>query len=389
MRNDTAVKPLAARRFAVPGALFCGALVWAFLQTLGPVDIAYRHPIWQMAEAALGLPLKGAIGIDPAAAVSLIVRLMSYAAIFWLAAQHAQSHRRARRLVEAAALSAAVYAAYGLGVFLSGSETILGYEKWAYRGYLTGTFVNRNHFGAFCGLGLLCAVGAVMWRTSDRESGPGALVRHLRRDTAYYAAASLVLALALLFTASRAGIAATALGLFVLIVARADVAAARRTWILLLCAAAAGFALAFVFVWRDVSAFGDDFASRLNIYRLSAELLAQRPWLGYGLGSFAAAFAAIRPPEVTQVWTEAHNTYLELAIELGIPAAFCFVGAIAAILAAMLRGDPRGAVPAVALAASATIGTHSLVDFPAQIPAVAAYWAALLGAGFGRSAAPR
>ncbi len=381
LRGEKDLPRMPASRFAVPGVLFGAALLWGFVQTLTFAPVEFQHPLWAQTAHALGRVVEGSIGLDPLAAESRVLRLLAYAGIFWIAAQHAASGRRARVLIDVCAVIGAIYAVYGLVVFVSGSETILGYDKWAYHGYLTSTFVNRNHFATFAGLSALCAAAALARRLEDGARVWSAL---LRRDALLYVAA-LALSLAALFaTASRAGIAATAAGFAVWYLFRVDTTPARRYAALAGIAAAAAAALYFVFGWRSEGTLDENFETRMRVYRATVALIEARPWLGYGLGSFGAAFATLRTHEITQTWTEAHNVYLELALEFGIPAATAFLGAQIWIVGVCVR-KYASRIAVVTLGAAATVALHSTIDFSAQIPAVAALWAALLGAGYGRA----
>lgn len=381
LRGETDLPRMPARRFAVPGVLFGTALLWGIVQTLTLVPADWHHPLWAQTALALGRAVDGNIGIDRLAAESRLLRLLSYAGVFWIAAQHAASGRRARALVDACAVIGAVYAAYGLAVFLSGSETILGYDKWAYHGYLTSTFVNRNHFATFAGLSALCAAAALARRLEDGARVWSAL---LRRDALLYVAALALCIVALFATASRAGIATTAAGFAVWYLFRADTTPTRRYAALAAIVVVAAAALYFVLGWRTEGTLDQNFDARMRVYQNSIALIEARPWLGYGLGSFGAAFATLRTHEITQVWTEAHNVYLELAVELGIPAALALLGAQIWIIAVCARKH-ASRIAVVALGAATTISLHSTIDFSVQIPAVAALWAALLGAGYGRA----
>ncbi len=88
--------------------------------------------------------------------------------------------------------------------------------------------------------------------------------------------------------------------------------------------------------------------------------------------------------EVIEIpFTRAHNTYLKIALELGIPAAAMLVLALMFILlicftAPRHYGRPSN-IPCMGLAITALIGTHSLVDYTMTVPAIAATYAALLG----------
>lgn len=385
------LQPWPLRRIAGPALLFVLVICWALLQASPWLPSGWAHPFWAEASAALG-PGGSAVvprlALAPDAAVAAVMRWLAYAGIFWLALQHGRSQRRARMLVEALALAGGLYAAYGLVVYFSGSETILGMPKWAYRGDLTATFVNRNSYAAYAGLGLLCAAAALHRRLRDSRGDLSALITHLRRPSVFFMIAALAIVVALPLTGSRAGLVVSVSGLAVLVAAfsvgqigpdaRRHAALGLGFAVLVLAGAFGGLVF-----WLGPSA--DDADARLRIYRIAAAMIERRPWTGIGLGGFGPAFAIDRPSTISQIWTEVHNGYLELAVELGVPAALVFVAALAWLVTLCLRGvlvrQRDGAFPALALAASALLGAHALVDFSAQIPAIAATWAALLGLG--------
>ena len=66
---------------------------------------------------------------------------------------------------------------------------------------------------------------------------------------------------------------------------------------------------------------------RLAVYEQTLDLIAARPMSGYGGGTYEDAFRAVKSdpisPDVT--FDAAHNLYLELAAELGIPATIAVV----------------------------------------------------------------
>ncbi|HEY0835737.1 MAG TPA: O-antigen ligase family protein [Azospirillum sp.] len=394
--RDEDAPAVAPTRIAVPLALFGGVILWALAQTSSLPPESWAAPLWADALAALstdeGQPGAARVALDSPAALVGVMRLLCYAGVFWLALQHARSGRRAHRLVEALAVAAAVYAAYGLAVFLSGNETILWMEKWAYANSLTSTFVNRNTYATYAGLGFLCAVTAVAHRLEGVRMGR-ALLFHFRRPTALFALSGLVIALSLPETGSRAGTASAILGLAALsggLWATARPPGRARTMALLIVAAvvAALFLLA-IGVITETGAVVGDFSDRARTYELTLELLGRNPWTGLGLGSFAAAFAMIRPVDVALIWSEAHNTYLELAVELGIPATAALVSAVLWLIARCLRGAVArrrdAAYPILGVAATVLVGAHALFDFSLQIPAVTVTWAAILGAAVAQS----
>lgn len=383
------------QRIAVPATLLAAVVGWALLQAGPWLPVSWSHPFW--AEASAGLGAGGAgivprVALAPEAAMATVMRWLAYAGAFWLALQHGRSRRRARLLVEALALAGGAYAAYGLVVYFSGSQTIVGLPKWAYVDDLTATFVNPNSYADYAGLGLLCAFAALHRRLEGRERGLAALVPHLRRPTAWFFAAAVAIAAALPFTGSRAGMVACVAGLAVLAGAlavgrhgpadRRRIALQAGAIVVLIAAVVAG-----AMFWLGTGMEGS--IDRLRVYRVALEMIARRPLAGIGLGGFGAQFAMDRPVEITTVWTEAHSSYLELAVELGLPAAVVFVTALAWLVVLCLRGimvrRRDWVFSALGLAASVLLAGHALVDFGPQMPATAATWAGLLGLGLAQA----
>ncbi len=160
------------------------------------------------------------------------MRLLAYGGVFWLALQYCRSARRTRVLFQAIAFSGLVYAGYGLAVALSGNESILWYERWAYKHSLTSSFVNRNSFATYAGLALIASfvilfAGPRQEETANPFSRQGLMVMMGRFSHGgwIYGLIIAVTGAALILSHSRAGIAAAALGLVVFFAA---LAAGRR-----------------------------------------------------------------------------------------------------------------------------------------------------------------
>ncbi len=370
------------------------ALLWALAQTAGATPERWHHPLWGDAAAALGTRYWGAVSLDPAAGRDGALRIAMYAALFWLALQHGTSPRRARKAIRAVALGSACHALYGMAALLSGAERILWLEKTAYLDAATGTFVNPNSFGAYCGIGLVCATAALA-RPGGRGpagGGPG-LKRRLRRLLGWpgpgngpLAAAWLALAAALAMSLSRAAAAATGIALLTLL---GTLAASRGRriragrWVAGALACALLALLLGPGLERRLWDAGPDWAKRAQIYSQTVEAIADAPLAGTGLGTFESVYRSRLEAGVRPGARMAHNDYLEAALELGIPAAALLVCAGLALAVGCGRGALArrrdAAVPAAGLAACVLVGAHSLVDFSLQIPAVAATFALVLG----------
>jgi O-antigen ligase len=117
-------------------------------------------------------------------------------------------------------------------------------------------------------------------------------------------------------------------------------------------------------------------AERLEVPRLSLALVEQRPMFGWGAGSYALAFAPIKPDTVyAGYWDHAHNDYVQVAVDTGLVglALWAGIGALTLGQALPLLRDGRSrlqqGVGAAAITALMCLGLHGMVDFNLHIPA--------------------
>jgi hypothetical protein len=327
------------------------------------------------------------------------MRLLCYAGVFWMAAQLGRDRGRAHRGLVMVALIGVAYAVYGLVVYLGGSETILWFDKWAYIGDLCSTFVNRNAYGAYAGIGIVCCVALFVngmrhvWRGARgaRDHAEAVLVRSLP-----YLAAAALMGTALMMTHSRAAYVCTGLAVVVLMAALATAKVVPPRHAILLGLAVLGLGVVITlssgegtfqrFAWGGISD-----SERDQMARLTLTAIGDAPWGGFGLGAFTPAFWLFRDASLAQavVVDKAHQVYLETAMELGVPAALLLLLPVVMVMATMVRGLRRRrrdhVYPAVGLAAAALLGIHGLVDFSVQMPAVAVTFSFLLGLGYAQS----
>lgn len=395
--------PVPMARLGGLALAFVPVLVWAFLQILTAMPESWWHPLWAEASAALGMAPEGRISLDPERTLTALMRLACHGGIFWLAVQLGRDRARAREALVAVAVGGTLYAIYGLVVYFSGWERILWLEKWAYRGDLTSTFVNRNVYGAYAGLGAVCCVALFAHALRPRHSGQELraydLVETVLVRALPFFLGAVILLTALLLSHSRGAFLSTGLALGVLMAALVAGRVTRPRLAAGLCAALLVAGLAVLALSGDVTVrrLADTVASeneesRADVYRLTGQAILDAPWTGNGLGAFTPAFRVYRDASLTTpvVWDFAHNVHLETAMDLGLPATLLLYGAVLGIVGSCARGLTRRrrdqVYPAVALSAAALLGVHGLVDFSVQIPAVAATLALLLGVGFAQSA---
>ena len=366
--------------------------------------VATPHPIWHEAEAALHTSIVPIVAIarnQPWLELGRpLLCILAIACGFLVGVDQ----DRARQLIKLIAWSGAAYAAYAIWAHLFDPTHLLWQDKEAYLESVTGTFVNRNTAAAYFGS---CAVvwslllwervrfgmsgGPFDWRTTGAQ-----LFSEPPKDVVV-AFAMLFLCLAAMFmTGSRAGVV---LSLFALIVAfiaffRRDLP--RRAG--LVTAVTGGGVVALILLQLmggdvnarfDISGLADE--GRSETYRATLRMIADHPWFGTGLGTFALAFPAYRSSNVSiwGVWDMAHNTLLETAADMGIPIA-ALVGIVwIVIFAVLIRGTlvrRRGLLaPVAALAVASLSVLHSLIDFTLQIPGYGIVALSLIGAGLAQS----
>ncbi len=389
--------------------VFCMAgitllIFWMFVQTVSWTPDAWHHPLWSEAAALLG-SIRGAISVDPGAFPEALVRFLSAVAVFILAFQSGRDRDDAKMILHALAYAGFAYALYGLIVQSTGSETILWYKKWAYQGFLTSTFVNKNSYAAYAGLGLLCSLYVVRERFKRVTAKDLALAKKSRLAALFVSLSAwdfavlfmpVVILGALALTGSRAGAASALLGVFTLFLA---FAIARRwsakKWFILAGTIGVVFVL-FVNMGGDAlmtrlqdEKLGEDQSTRLAAYALVRQAISDNPVFGFGLGTFDGAFRLYRDASLPLWFHHAHNDYLEMMMDLGVPAALllfvCLAVPASCCVVGVWKRKRDAMIPAIAVAATVLIGSHVLVDFSLHIPAIAATYAALLGVGVAQS----
>ena len=397
------------RRLRGPFLLFAAVTLWIAAQSAPLPFASWGDPLWAEASAALAQDLAPRISIDPSATRAALSNLLAYGAVFWLALYLGRAPERAAQARRAIIAIGSFYAVYGLFAFFGGAHWVFGQLLATHPDALISTFVNRNSFATFAGLALLPAVSVFL----ERIRHILALARPARQKAAlvietmvfqsgWMTAAMLTIALALFLTASRGGIVATlvALAALTMLQLRSSAGAGnRRGPIALLILIVVGIALVIGggnFIDRiERQGLSLDNDLRSTIFTTTIEAIRTTPWTGTGAGTYAQAIEAYRlnDPDIFMLWEKAHNSYLENALELGLPAALALNLAILWLAAICFRGVRERrrdrAYPALGVAATLLVGLHALVDFSLQIPAVAVLYAFMMGLAIAQSAPSR
>ncbi|MDE3270661.1 O-antigen ligase family protein [Pseudoalteromonas sp. G4] len=128
--------------------------------------------------------------------------------------------------------------------------------------------------------------------------------------------------------------------------------------------------------------------TRDEVVRDSIPLILDKPLLGSGGGSFYTAFPAYQPEIYSGYYDNAHNDYIQFAVELGIPATIMLGGLLLYVLWLAVRTMMRRKTPlyqGVAFGGAIAIVhmlLHSTVDYSLQAGANSMTFAVILALVF-------
>ena len=260
-----------------------------------------------------------------------------------------------------------------------------------------GPYVNKNHFAGWMLMAIPVAIGlaiselqhasarfshgarsAIVW-LSEPEGGRMSM----------YLTAALLMTVSLLMTGSRSGLACFAIAV-VGAAAFSQRRGSKRAVLGVSLLAVVFLAVALVWAGRDAALgrFASDRGSvqlRLDVWKISGQILRQFPIFGTGLNTFGTATVVYHPPGADQHFTEAHNDYVQLVVEGGV---FAFTLVLLAMIgvgrgiAARFRDKVDGP-DAYWLRVGATTGLiaialQSAVEFSLQMPGNAVLFVVLL-----------
>ena len=326
-----------------------------------------------------------------------VLRVISYGCILFLTMQVATNVKRARNLawgVFGVVIAMAIYSLISHQI-----PELLFYEKREAVKVVTGPFINRNSLATYLAFG--AALGTALVLRGDREGNMrnkrGRMdVEMVIGRLALFVAVLLMFA-TILTTGSRMGTFVGLLGILIpvaLRVSQAERAGGTRQALVGLSIAVVSL-MAFVavsamyggVVFDRLGSTGLASDVRWALYENIWRVALERPFTGHGFDSFELAFRAGHelPVSPDLRWQNAHNTYLELWVELGfllgsLPPIICLV----ILLRLFKRGATNqytGYLAQAAVAAIVIAAIHSLVDFSLEIEANVFLFLVILGLG--------
>ena len=337
--------------------IFLGVIVWSFVQIL---------PFWTDVEGRT-------LAISPFHSLDHTLRLMALGAL-WMCGFNLSFTDliSVRHLSYILAHVGGVWILFSLLMYGLLPNNVLFWKKAAYVDVLTGPFINRNAAACFLGIVALLSIA--------HGSNPGRISLWQRW---YFLSIAMAAFVAILLTESRGGFLALLVGCGVFFYLYT--AANRVQWYI--CTAATCLAVFFgKSLMGRLLSLDPMHIDRTYIWSLIVENMPKFWWSGVGGGGFEYIFMAWRDPSVTQHWDHAHNMYLEMMVELGIPAAcvlFLMTCYHMFVCWEKARRCPGDIAPIIGLAVISLLAVHGLVDFAPQIPANSLWGILLFGMGCG------
>lgn len=363
------------------------------LSAISPARVALAESLFSSA-APLGGRL--ALTVNPYETQVAILKLLCYVLVFLLAFQSYQQGQQ-NALVRGLILLGILEAAYGSVQYLTGWQYIFTFAKQYDATEGTGTYINRNHYAGLLEMVLPFVLARILIHKPTHEAAQHSrwkrmlispLSFHVLRDTVVFA----VLAVGLVFSFSRMGILAALEGvLLVVCIAYLQI---RRRAALFVVFLVLALPLAYS-IWIGLNPVIARFEGlrrsgflaeeRIPIWRDTAALIRDHPWLGTGMGTYPWASLHYQTYGLDRRYEHAHNDYLEFAADMGIPASLLLFGGLwiltgkvarKSIFFEHTRDRILGAGCAGALAA---LLAHGFTDFNLQIPANAFIFAWIAG----------
>ncbi len=217
-------------------------------------------------------------------------------------------------------------------------------------GFCFGPFPNPDHYAALMEI----LIPAALWEA----------MRGRRHSAAAAGAAALMFA-SIVASGSRAGVVLGGLEMLALplLLWRRFPVGRRVAAAMAVFTVAATLTVGWQFAWQRFQ-LDDPWRYRREMAASTLEMIRDRPLTGFGLGTFETVYPAYASFDIGQRVTHAHNDWVEWTAEGGLPA-LLLLGALTGWNLWRNRREAWTWGAYVVLA-------HGLVDFPGQIPGVAA-----------------
>ncbi|MFH0926817.1 MAG: O-antigen ligase family protein [bacterium] len=319
---------------------------------------------------------------------------LTYFLVFLLIINNISRQEQINSIVTIIILIGTFEAIYGMLEYLSGHQQIFWYVKKAYTDCVTGTYINRNHFAGYLEMAIPLTFGKLIGYqqqkyniSSDKDIKKA---DKLRAQKVILWFAFVIMFIALIISASRAGIVSLALSLTIggIIGYKKGIFGRNRKTIISI-----GIVITCGVLWLGIgntfnrfSKLNADKEARTTIWQGAVSIVKGNPLLGTGFGTFIQTYKKFKPPELEHsLMDHAHNDWLELITDTGIIGLSIVLFGLTYFMVNSLRQLQRRKNKfVISLALGGICGLlslvfHSLTDFNLHIPANALLLSIILG----------
>ncbi|WP_339773480.1 O-antigen ligase family protein [uncultured Paraglaciecola sp.] len=394
IRKDQAWMGL--RAYRLPIALWLGFLVLATIQVIPlPAQVvAFLSPVSYETQWGFGVT-QFHLSLDVGQSQINLLKAMSYFCLLIVVLVLVNNEKRLRLLLLTLLTSGAVQALYGTVEILSGTDNSLLFALPVSE-VATGSFVYKNHYANFLMLCLSAGIGLMVATLQSNQSGTRrdlmrSILSTLLGSKALIRISLAIMVIALVMSRSRMGNTAffasmTIIGILALVIIKN-----RSRSLSILIVSMIVIDVFIVSAWFGL----DKVQERLQATSLAQEgrdevvidslpMLQDFPLFGTGGGSFYSSFPSYKVANIQSFYDHAHNDYLQMSIEYGIPAtlllAILVIWCFSKSVRAMRKRRPsifKGTAFACCMAMLG-MAIHMTVDFPLQAPANACYFVVFL-----------
>lgn len=397
--NRVYISARVARRVILPLSILLFIALWPLIQVI-PLPAGWVETLSPRAAQLHVSSGWNPLSLDVGASLIYFLNGLACLTAFFLVVVLVNNERRATVFLWVLVASGLFQAVYGALMVLTGLEWGFFVKKYVGHGQATGTFVNRNHLAGYLVMTIAVGTGLLISQLSSR---PIDCWRELvRRSLQMMVSPKIFLRLflammviALVLTRSRMGnssffVALAVAGLVAILVGRKF---SPKLAILLV-------SLLVIDTWIVGQWFGIDKVVerlekaspaaevRINASSDSYAIVEDFPLTGAGGGSFGSVFTYYQGIDTAGYYDHAHNDYLEIAADLGIPAVIFLillcgvVGWRAVIMQRRSHSKLQRGVGFCLIMVLVWLVMHSLVDFNLQIPANNITLCAIFGLAF-------
>lgn len=350
--------------------------LWLFGQMRAPQPTLLWTPVFPPMLAFMALTviqLLPRLSAYRHATYSMLLLYTAYGLACFLITQTLTRTTQVRRIATAAVIYGTALAIFAVLQNLSSTSKLYWIRTPRFGGWIYGPYVNHNHYA---GLMEMLAPIPLVFAFSRYAHG---------RQRWAAAAAAAFMGATIFLSGSRAGMVAFALQLAVFLWFLFRERAAGRAAFLMASFLVISLASIAWIGGSEVTARlstispsqHSDLANdiRFKINRDTLHMFAQRPILGWGLGTFETVYPQFRSFYTNFLVDKAHNDYFQLLAETGVLGFVIMIWfLISALRPALAKirnwpSDVNGAVALAVVIGITGILVHSLVDFNLQIPA--------------------